>query len=96
MQVQEARQTVDAVAADDHSPKNHAELTQKMSALPRRFGRPAALVYTGISACVAVFQLALALGAPWGSYAMGGAFPAVPRIYAGPSLGLRCSPSWPE
>jgi hypothetical protein len=32
-------------------------------------------VYTVISAGVAVFQLALALGAPWGSYAMGGAFP---------------------
>jgi hypothetical protein len=41
----------------------------------RRFGRVAALGYTGISAGVALFQLALALGAPWGSYAMGGAFP---------------------
>jgi hypothetical protein len=28
-----------------------------------------------LSAGVAVFQLALALGAPWGAYAMGGAFP---------------------
>jgi len=28
-----------------------------------------------VSAAVAAFQIALALGAPWGSYAMGGAFP---------------------
>jgi hypothetical protein len=27
------------------------------------------------TACVVVFQLALALGAPWGRFAMGGAFP---------------------
>ena len=52
-----------------------ADITQKRRALPRRSGRAAALGYTGISAGVAVFQLALALGAPWGSYAMGGAFP---------------------
>lgn len=89
MQVQEARQITDAVAADDHSPKNHAELTQKMRALPRRFGHPAALVYAGISAAVAVFQVALALGAPWGSYAMGGAFPGQypPSMRIGAVLG---------
>jgi hypothetical protein len=38
-------------------------------------GRLAAIVYTFISAGVVAFQLALALGAPWGAYAMGGAFP---------------------
>ena len=32
-------------------------------------------MYAIFSAIVAVFQVALALGAPWGSYAMGGAFP---------------------
>jgi hypothetical protein len=48
---------------------------RKKGALPRGSGRAAALGYTGITAGVAVFQLALALGAPWGSYAMGGAFP---------------------
>jgi hypothetical protein len=38
-------------------------------------GRIAAICYTVVSAGVVVFQLALAAGAPWGSYAMGGAFP---------------------
>jgi hypothetical protein len=40
-----------------------------------RFGRAAALLYAGISVAVVVFQIALAAGAPWGAYAMGGAFP---------------------
>jgi hypothetical protein len=35
----------------------------------------AASGYTAISAGVALFQIALAAGAPWGTYAMGGAFP---------------------
>lgn len=35
----------------------------------------AALIYTVITAGVIVFQLALAVGAPWGEYAMGGAYP---------------------
>ncbi len=35
----------------------------------------AASAYAIVVAGVIVFQLALALGAPWGSYAMGGAFP---------------------
>ncbi len=35
----------------------------------------AALLYTVITAGVIVFQLALAVGAPWGAYALGGAFP---------------------
>ena len=39
------------------------------------FTRAAALVYTVLSAGVIVFQIALALGAPWGEYAMAGAFP---------------------
>ncbi len=35
----------------------------------------AGLAYAIVLAGVIAFQLALALGAPWGSYAMGGAFP---------------------
>lgn len=37
--------------------------------------KAAALLYATISAGVIAFQIALALGAPWGAYAMGGAFP---------------------
>jgi hypothetical protein len=40
-----------------------------------KLGRAAALLYAGVSAGVVVFQVALAAGAPWGTYAMGGAFP---------------------
>jgi hypothetical protein len=40
-----------------------------------RWGRAAALLYAGVSVGVFVFQVALAAGAPWGAYAMGGAFP---------------------
>jgi hypothetical protein len=35
----------------------------------------AAIVFAAISAGAVLFQLALALGVPWGSYAMGGKFP---------------------
>jgi len=35
----------------------------------------AAIVYTIATAGVVAFQIALAFGAPWGEYAMGGAFP---------------------
>lgn len=35
----------------------------------------AALVFALVGAGVVAFQVALALGAPWGTYAMGGAFP---------------------
>ena len=35
----------------------------------------AALVFAVVAGAVVAFQLALALGAPWGAYAMGGAFP---------------------
>lgn len=35
----------------------------------------AALIFTIVTAGAIVFQIALALGAPWGRYAMGGAFP---------------------
>lgn len=35
----------------------------------------AALVFALVAGGVVAFQLALALGAPWGRYAMGGAFP---------------------
>ena len=37
--------------------------------------RAAALFYAAVSAGVVAFQIALAVGAPWGVYAMGGAFP---------------------
>lgn len=37
--------------------------------------RFAAWTFTGLVTVVGGFQLALALGAPWGRYAMGGAFP---------------------
>jgi hypothetical protein len=37
----------------------------------------AARIFVGLTAVVAAFQLSLALGAPWGRYAMGGAFPGV-------------------
>lgn len=36
---------------------------------------PAAVVFAVLAAGVVAFQVALALGAPWGAYAMGGAFP---------------------
>lgn len=39
--------------------------------------RLAARLYAVLIALVAAFQLALALGAPWGRFAMGGAFPGV-------------------
>lgn len=37
--------------------------------------RSAAIVYAILSSLVIAFQIALAAGAPWGAYAMGGAFP---------------------
>jgi len=37
--------------------------------------RIAAVVYAVLTAIVVAFQIALALGAPWGAYAMGGTFP---------------------
>lgn len=37
--------------------------------------RVAAIIYAAITVGVVVFQLALAAGAPWGAYAMGGASP---------------------
>lgn|SRR5574341_138925 len=37
--------------------------------------RLSALIYGVVSLGVIAFQLALAAGAPWGAYAMGGAFP---------------------
>ena len=37
--------------------------------------RIAGIVYTAATAVVVAFQIALALGAPWGAYAMGGAYP---------------------
>jgi hypothetical protein len=48
--------------------------------------RIAAIVFAGVSAIVVAFQVALALGAPWGDFAMGGAFsgqfPAALRVAA--------------
>jgi len=40
-----------------------------------RRARAAALLYAALSLVVIAFQLALAAGAPWGEYAMGGAYP---------------------
>jgi len=37
--------------------------------------RIAGIVYSAATAVVVAFQIALALGAPWGAYAMGGVFP---------------------
>ena len=37
--------------------------------------RRAAQVFVGLQGVVILFQIALALGAPWGEYAMGGRFP---------------------
>jgi len=37
--------------------------------------RIAAIGYTVVTVAVVMFQIALAAGAPWGSFAMGGAFP---------------------
>jgi hypothetical protein len=37
--------------------------------------RSAAFLYTILSAGIVAFQIALAAGAPWGAYAMGGASP---------------------
>lgn len=44
----------------------------------------AARVFAALTGIVMAFQIALALGAPWGAYAMGGAFPAA----YGPGLRL--------
>lgn len=35
----------------------------------------AAILFSAVTVGVIAFQIALALGAPWGAYAMGGAFP---------------------
>jgi hypothetical protein len=40
-----------------------------------KISRIAAIVYAIVCLVVVAFQLALAAGAPWGEYAMGGAFP---------------------
>lgn len=37
--------------------------------------RVAAIIYAVVTMGVVAFQLALAAGAPWGSFAMGGAYP---------------------
>jgi hypothetical protein len=37
--------------------------------------RAAAIIYAVVTTGVVTFQLTLAAGAPWGAYAMGGAFP---------------------
>lgn len=37
--------------------------------------RGAAILYASVSAGAVAFQIALAVGVPWGEYAMGGAFP---------------------
>lgn len=42
-----------------------------------RVARAASVVFAVLTGFVVAFQLALAVGAPWGSYAMGGAYPGV-------------------
>lgn len=42
-----------------------------------RLVRWAAIIFAVITGAVVAFQFALALGAPWGRYAMGGAYPGV-------------------
>ncbi len=37
--------------------------------------RIAGISYAVVTAGIVVFQIALAIGAPWGEYAMGGAYP---------------------
>jgi hypothetical protein len=37
--------------------------------------RIAGIVYAAATGVIVAFQIALALGAPWGAYAMGGAYP---------------------
>lgn len=46
-----------------------------LEGLPAKLRRAAGIGYAVVSAGVVAFQIALALGAPWGSYAMGAAFP---------------------
>jgi hypothetical protein len=41
---------------------------------PSTVSRASAVVYAALSAGIVAFQVALAAGAPWGAYAMGGAF----------------------
>jgi hypothetical protein len=41
----------------------------------RTFGRAAALLYAAVSVGVVAFQVAVAAGAPWGAYEMGGVLP---------------------
>ena len=52
---------------------NRAEQGAKMDEMEGRTF--AALVFAVVAVGVVAFQVALALGAPWGAYAMGGAFP---------------------
>lgn len=40
-----------------------------------RVTQAAAILFSAVTVGVIAFQIALALGAPWGAYAMGGAFP---------------------
>lgn len=47
----------------------------RIERLPMNKVRFAALVYAVVSVGVIAFQLALAAGAPWGEFAMGGAYP---------------------
>lgn len=47
----------------------------------------AAIFFSLVAAGVATFQLALALGAPWGAYAMGGTFPgSFPPVMRGAAV----------
>ena len=54
--------------------------------------RFAAIIYAIVSLGVVAFQIAFAAGAPWGAYAMGGAFPGqFPLHCESLQLSRRCS-----
>jgi len=45
--------------------------------MPPTITLAASLIFVSLSLIVALFHIALALGTPWGEYAMGGKFPGV-------------------
>jgi len=56
----------------------------------------AAILYVVVSIGVIAFQIALAAGAPWGAYAMGGAFPGQlpPAMRVTALIQVCCSSAW--
>jgi hypothetical protein len=62
-------------AIDRSYQPNSAPGHENIGVQPMNVTTITAIIYTIASAVVVLFQIALALGAPWGAYAMGGAFP---------------------